>query len=171
MPTESPARFRSEKPPLFVLFPKSKCVGHLLTAARCPAAAQVRFFVPGPADPLAALRADPAVSTFLIQQRNVSIPTSPTTYDHQCVSLNASWGGPVPPTPGAAPYVKRHIVALEFVPDPAAPKPKGNVHHFVMSCMGSTGGGGPADMVSIDQLRAMGPPLSLAFPPYFTGTM
>jgi hypothetical protein len=131
---------------------------------------QVRFFAPGPADPLAALRADPTVQTFLIQQRNFSIPTSPTTYDHQCVSLNASWGGPVRPAPGAAHYAKRHIIAFEFIPDPAAPKPKGNVHHFVLSCVRSAGGG-PADLLPIAQLRAMGPPFSSAFPPFFTGTM
>jgi hypothetical protein len=145
------------------------------TRPNCPCA-QVRFFVPGPADPLAALRADPAVRTFLVQQRNFSIPTNPTTtYDHQCVPLNASWGGPVPPAPGpgAAPYAKRHIVAFEFVPDPAAPKPKGNVHHFVLSCFRASGGrDSPADdMWELAQLRLLGPPYSDYFPPYFTGTM
>ena len=134
-------------------------------------AAQVRFSFPGPADPLAALRADPAVRTFLVQQRNFSIPASPTTYDHQCVSLNASWGGPVPPAPGAPPYAKQHIIAFEFIPDPNAPKPKGNVHHFILSCSSSVEGGSPADMIQIAQLQAMGPPYSLQFPPSFTGTM
>ena len=159
LPTESRARFRSDS-------------RHRQPTTLTPSfgLAQVRFFNPGPADPLAALRVDPAVETFLIQQRNFSIPASPTTYDHQCVSLNASWGGPVPPAPGAAPYAKRHIVAFEFIPDPAAPGPKGHVHHFVLSCSRSAGGG-PADMVPIAQMRAMGPPFSLAFPPYFTGTM
>ena len=41
---------------------------------------------------------------------------------------------------------------------------------MTLACFRSAGGG-PTDMVSIAQLRAMGPPFSLAFPSYYTGTM
>jgi hypothetical protein len=74
-------------------------------------AAQVRFHGDPPADPLAAVRADPSVRSFDIVQREYAIPVTPTTYAHQCVPLSAARGGPVPAASA------QHIVAVEYIPD------------------------------------------------------
>ncbi len=82
-----------------------------------PRCMQVRFYTPGPADPLAALRADPAVRTFEIKQDRHPIPVAPaTTYDHLCIPLRAAWGGPLNSTS------KQHMIAFEAIVDPTSPR-------------------------------------------------
>ncbi len=110
---------------------------------------QVRFYNQGPADPLAALRANPAVKTFEIMQDRFPIPTSPvTTYDHLCEPLRADWGGPL------ANASKKHIVAFEAIVDPTSPFPRGNVHHLILTCVKSVTGGPPAAPTPADQFSA-----------------
>ena len=101
---------------------------------------QVRFYNPGPADPLAALKANPAVKIFEIKQDRHPIPVTPaTSYDHLCIPLRADWGGPLPLANDSYLLSKRHIVAFEAIVDPTSSSPKGNVHHFVLTCVRTTG--------------------------------
>ncbi len=102
---------------------------------------QIRFYNPGPSDPLAAFKADPAVKTFEVLQHQFPIPTAPTTYDHQCFPLKSSWGGPIPLVNGSDLQSKKHIVAMEVVLDPNSTNPMGNVHHLVVTCVQSSGTG------------------------------
>jgi hypothetical protein len=102
---------------------------------------QVRFYNPGPSDPLAAVKADPAVKTFDILQNRFQIPTAPTTYDHQCFPLTSEWGGPIPSINDSKLPSKKNIVAMEVVLDPTSENPMGNAHHLVVTCYQSVGTG------------------------------
>ena len=134
---------------------------------------EVRFFSPPPADPLAAIKADPTVKSFEVVQLNFSIPASPTTYAYRCAPLGSAWGGPIPWDGDLSNVPYYHLVALEYVPDPARPGNQptfdqitivvifsqklqsfslpGNqpyVHHLTVSCYGSDGSGPGGDDVT-----------------------
>jgi hypothetical protein len=119
-------------------------------------AGQVRFFTPGPADPLAAIKADNAVKTFSILQKSFAIPSKPTTYDHQCIKASAL----APDANGA----KRHLLGFEYVRDPTAQGPKGNVHHFVLSCFATSVKYPGYDVLPVGQLASM-------LPSFYTGSV
>ena len=115
---------------------------------------QVRFFTPGPTDPLSLVKADPTARNFSIIQQKFAIPVQPTTYDHQCIKVSQ-----LAPDAGGA---KRHLVGFEFMRDPTAPGPKGNVHHFVLSCFMANPSNPQYDVIPISQYPYY-------FPPFYTG--
>jgi hypothetical protein len=117
---------------------------------------QVRFFTPGPADPLAAIKVDPAVKNFSILQNNFRIPLSRTTYDHQCIKIST--------LAADANGAKRHMLGFAYVRDPTAQGPKGNVHHFVLSCSKGSVDDPQRDILPISELADN-------YPPYFTGNV